>query len=49
MPRARVVDLFSGELLATPPTIDLTQLRAAAAKILDEDRMQLVVARLPKQ
>lgn len=48
-PRARVVDLFSGELLAAPAPMDLTQLRAAAAKILDEDRAQLVVARLPKQ
>jgi len=47
-PRARVVDLFAGELLATPPAIDLTQLRAAAGKLLDEDRAQLVVARLPK-
>lgn len=48
-PRARVVDLFSGDITATPPVVDLTQLRAAAAKIFDEDRMQLVVARLPKQ
>jgi hypothetical protein len=47
-PRARVVDLFAGELLMAPPPIDLTQLRAAAGKLLDEDRAQLVVARLPK-
>lgn len=48
-PRARVVDLFSGDLVTTPPAIDLSSLRSAAAKILDEDRMQLVVARLAKQ
>lgn len=48
-PRARVVDLFTGELVTTPAVIDLTQLRAAASKILDEDRVQLVVARLTKQ
>jgi hypothetical protein len=47
-PRARVVDLFAGELLTPPPAVDLTQLRAAAGKLLDEDRAQLVVARLPK-
>jgi len=47
-PRARVVDLFAGELLATPAAIDLAQLRAIASKVLDEDRAQLVVARLPK-
>jgi hypothetical protein len=47
-PRARVVDLFAGELTATPAAIDLTQLRAIAGKVLDEDRVQLVVARLPK-
>jgi hypothetical protein len=47
-PRARVVDLFAGELLAMPAAIDLTQLRAVAGKVLDEDRAQLVVARLPK-
>lgn len=47
-PRARVVDLFAGDLLATPATVDLAQLRAAAAKLLDEDKTQLVVARLGK-
>ena len=46
-PRARVVDVFTGELsTATAAPIDLTQLRAVAAKVLDEDRTQLVVARL---
>ena len=48
-PRARAVDLFVGDLGAvTPPSpagIDLTKLRAVAAKVLDEDRAQLVVAR----
>lgn len=44
-PRARLVDLFSGEAAAVA-TIDLTQLRAVAGKVLDEDKTQLVVARL---
>ncbi|MGZ3449909.1 MAG: hypothetical protein ACXVEF_09955 [Polyangiales bacterium] len=44
-PRARVIDLFSGDL-ATPVAVDLGQLRAVAAKVLDEDKTQLVVARL---
>lgn len=47
-PRARVVDLFSADLLATPPAVELAQLRAGAAKLLDEDKTQLVVARLAK-
>lgn len=45
-PRARVVDLFAAEAPATP--VDLAQLRGAAAKLLDEDKTQLVVARLAK-
>lgn len=46
-PRARVVDLFASDTV--PAVVELTLLRAAAAKIFDEDRAQLVVARLPKQ
>lgn len=47
-PRARVVDLFAGDLLAPAPQMELSPLRAAAAKLLDEDKTQLVVARLAK-
>ncbi len=46
-PRARVVDLFSGDL-GTPAVIDLAQARTVAAKIFDEDSAQVVVARLSK-
>ncbi len=44
-PRARVVDLFLGELEPAVTSVDLARLRAVAAKVLDEDRAQLVVAR----
>lgn len=47
-PRARVVDLFAGELLVAGASPDLSQLRASATKLLDEDKTQLVVARLAK-
>jgi hypothetical protein len=46
-PRARVVDLFAGEP-ASPPAPDLAALRTSASKLLDEDKTQLVVARLAK-
>jgi hypothetical protein len=47
-PRARLVDLFTGELGPTSTVPDLGQLRAAATKLFDEDRTQLVVAHLGK-
>jgi hypothetical protein len=46
-PRGRVVDLFGGEASA-PVSVDLARLRATAARVLVEEKMQLVVARLPK-
>ncbi len=46
-PRGRLVDLFLGE--ASPPAaVELARLRAVAARVLAEDHLQLVVARLPK-
>lgn len=42
-PRARVVDLFASDATVA---VDLAQVRAVAAKVLEEDRTQLVVARL---
>ena len=45
-PRARVVDLFLGELAPSASTVDLARLRAVASKLLDEDRAHLVVAHL---
>jgi hypothetical protein len=44
-PRARVVDLFLGELSPSATSIDLARLRAVATKVLDEDHAHLVVAR----
>lgn len=46
-PRGRIVDLFAGDAPA-PPALELAAVRAAAQRILDEDRAQLVVARLSK-
>jgi len=46
-PRARVVDLFTGEI-AAPSSPELAALRSAATKLFDEDRTQLVVAHLGK-
>lgn len=45
-PRARLVDLFAGESTSTP--VDAAQLKATAAKIFEEDKAQVVVARLAK-
>lgn len=46
-PRGRLVDLFIGEP-SPPPAVEPTRLRAVAARVLAEDHLQLVVARLPK-
>jgi hypothetical protein len=46
-PRGRLVDLFLGEP-SPPPAVELPRLRAVAARVLAEDHLQLVVARLPK-
>jgi hypothetical protein len=43
-PRARLVDLFLGDAPAS--SVDLAHLRSAAAALLDEDRAQVVLARL---
>ena len=45
-PRARVVDLFLGDLAPTASAVDLARLRTVATKVLDEDRAHLVVAHL---
>lgn len=45
-PRARVVDLFVGD--EPKGAVEPAKLRAAAARVLSEDHLQLVVARLAK-
>jgi hypothetical protein len=46
-PRGRLVDLFIGEP-SPPVAVELARLRAVAARVLAEDHLHLVVARLPR-
>ena len=45
-PRARLIDVFLSEGMVTSAPVDLPRLRAVALQVLDEDRAQLVLARL---